>query len=76
MQDFRRLRVWQLADEFTLEVYRVTRTFPSDERFGLVSQLRSAALSIQSNIAEGCGRGTKADAHPPPVSPERSVPES
>ncbi len=61
MQDFRKLRVWHLADQFTLEVYKTTRDFPSDERFGLTGQLRSAALSIQSNIAEGFGRGSKAD---------------
>jgi four helix bundle protein len=61
VQDFRTLRVWQLADQFTLEIYKVTRDFPSDERFGLTAQLRSAALSIQSNIAEGFGRGSKAD---------------
>jgi four helix bundle protein len=61
MQDFRKLRVWQRADQLPFEIYTASRTFPSDERFGLTAQLRSAALSIQSNIAEGFGRGTKAD---------------
>jgi four helix bundle protein len=61
MQDFRRFRVWQAAHKLTLDIYRVTRAFPADERFGLVSQLRQAASSIQANIAEACGRGTRAD---------------
>ena len=61
MQDFRKLRVWQKADQLTFDIYAATRTFPAEERFLLTAQLRSAALSIQSNIAEGFGRGTKAD---------------
>ena len=56
MQEFRKLRVWQRAPALTLEVYRVTRRFPDDERVGLVSQLRRASVSIATNIAEGCGR--------------------
>ena len=62
MQDFRNLRVWQAAHRLTLSVYRVTSTFPSHERYGLVSQLRRAAASIGANIAEGCGRSSDADA--------------
>jgi four helix bundle protein len=61
MQDFRKLRVWQAANQLTVDVYSATRAFPSEERFGLTAQLRSAAVSIQSNIAEGFGRGTRAD---------------
>jgi four helix bundle protein len=61
MQDFRRLEVWQLAHELTLGVYRVTKTFPADERFGLTSQLRRACTSIEANLAEGCGRGSDSD---------------
>ncbi|MCO6045810.1 four helix bundle protein [Aeoliella sp. ICT_H6.2] len=61
MQNFRNLEVWQLAHEVTLEVYRTTRTFSVDERFGLISQLRRAASSIGANLAEGCGRGSDAD---------------
>ncbi len=56
MRSFRELNVWQKAHHFTLEVYRITQKFPDDERFGLVSQLRRAAASIPTNIAEGCGR--------------------
>jgi four helix bundle protein len=61
MQDFRKLRVWQKADDLTFAIYAASKAFPHDERFGLTAQIRSAALSIQSNIAEGFGRGTKAD---------------
>jgi four helix bundle protein len=62
MQDFRNLRVWRAAHSYALLVYRVTGAFPRDERFGLTSQLRRAAVSIAANIAEGCGRGTDPDA--------------
>jgi len=61
MQDFRKLEVWQFSHELTLEVYRITRVFPADERFGLTSQLRRATASIGAIIAEGCGRGSDAD---------------
>jgi len=56
MQDFRRLRVWQKAHELTLAVYQITRSFPSDEVYGLTSQLRRSSSSIAANLAEGCGR--------------------
>jgi four helix bundle protein len=62
MQDFRKLRVWQAARELTKAVYAATAGFPSSERFGLTTQMRSAALSITANIAEGTGRGTLKDA--------------
>ncbi|HEX7937625.1 MAG TPA: four helix bundle protein [Gemmatimonadaceae bacterium] len=61
MHDYRRLRVWHAANALTVKIYETTKAFPRDERFGLTSQLRRAAVSIQSNIAEGCGRGTRAD---------------
>lgn len=53
---FRNLRVWQAGVRFVVQIYRVTRTFPPDERFGLTSQLRRAAISLPANIAEGHGR--------------------
>jgi four helix bundle protein len=53
---FEDLEVWQKAMELVISVYQVTQSFPSDERFGLTSQLRRAAVSIPSNIAEGQGR--------------------
>jgi four helix bundle protein len=56
MQRFTELKVWQRSHQLTLEVYRVTASFPSAERFGLVSQLRRAAASVPTNIAEGSKR--------------------
>jgi four helix bundle protein len=58
---FERLETWQKAIEFADVVYRLTRAFPDDERFGLTSQMRRAAVSISSNIAEGSSRFSKAD---------------
>lgn len=61
MQDFRNLDVWKRSHELTLAVYRATKPFPDDERFGLTSQLRRATASIPANLAEGCGRGSDPD---------------
>jgi four helix bundle protein len=61
MQDFRKLTVWQRAHQFVLSVYEATSAFPEDERYGLTSQARRAAVSIPSNIAEGCGRETNSE---------------
>jgi four helix bundle protein len=52
----RELEVWEIAMDLTAEVYRVTRRVPASERFGLTQQMRSAAVSIAANIAEGKGR--------------------
>ena len=60
MQDFRKLMVWQKSHALTLRVYAVTATFPRAELFGLTSQMRRAAISIPSNIAEGtCRSGNR-----------------
>ena len=56
MQDPRKLRVFDGASRLALCVYRLTDTFPDRERFGLSAQMRRAAISVGSNIAEGCGR--------------------
>jgi four helix bundle protein len=61
MFSFERLEVWQKAIAFADQVYRVTRSFPDDERFGLTSQMRRATVSVSSNIAEGSARFSKAD---------------
>ena len=61
MQDFRDLKVWQKAHQLVLRLYRLSRAFPSDERFGLTSQLRRAATSISANIAEGSVRSSDPD---------------
>jgi four helix bundle protein len=61
MSDFKQLEVWQKAHRATLEVYKITRSFPSEERFGLTSQIRRAAVSIGSNLAEGRGRKSDSD---------------
>jgi four helix bundle protein len=58
---YRDLKVWQKSMELTLEVYRLTRRFPSEETYGLTNQMRRAAVSIASNIAEGKGRSTDRD---------------
>lgn len=55
------LKVWQEAMQLAKDVYDVTKSFPSDERFGLTSQMRRSAVSIPSNIAEGAARQTKKD---------------
>jgi four helix bundle protein len=57
MKDFKELKVWEKAHQWVLEVYRVTGSFPAEERFSLVAQLRRCAASVPANIAEGCGRG-------------------
>ena len=56
MKDFHQLQVWQRAHEFTLALYPLTAKFPKEELYGLTSQIRRAAISIPSNLAEGCGR--------------------
>ena len=63
MRNFEDLRVWQAAHQLTLDVYRIVKLFPADERFELRSQVVRAAVSIEANIAEGCGRRTDAELH-------------
>ena len=56
MQVFRKLRVWRRSHALLLRLYAETRTFPADERYGLTSQIRRAAVSVTANIAEGSRR--------------------
>ena len=61
MQHFTELKVWQRSHALVLNLYRQTATFPSGERFGLTSQLRRAAASVPTNIAEGAKRTGRQD---------------
>ena len=61
MQNFKDLKVWEKAHSFTLSIYEVTKSFPKEEMYSLTNQLRRAASSIPANIAEGCGKNSKAD---------------
>ena len=56
MRDFRNIKAWEKSHQLALATYKAMQYFPSDERFGLISQARRAATSIPTNIAEGCGR--------------------
>jgi four helix bundle protein len=53
---FEKLQVWQKSRELSVYVYKATKKFPSEEKFGLISQMRRAVISISSNVAEGTGR--------------------
>ena len=55
---FKQLKIWQLAMEIVEDVYKLTKLFPNEERYGLTSQINRCSVSIPSNIAEGAGRGS------------------
>jgi four helix bundle protein len=61
MRDYKKLTVWEKSYNFGIHLYTVTKTFPKEEVYGLTSQIRRAALSIPSNIAEGSRRSTEKD---------------
>lgn len=61
MRDHRKLKAFVLADEVAVLIYQVTATFPKEELYGLTSQMRRAAVSVPSNIVEGCARSSLAD---------------
>ncbi|RRN77736.1 four helix bundle protein [Pseudoxanthomonas sp. SGD-10] len=58
MNNLKELKIWNRAMELAVQVYKATETFPAEEKFGLTSQSRRAAVSIPSNIAEGAGRNS------------------
>ncbi len=61
MHDFKKLVIWQKAMKIVKSIYLITRDFPSEEKFGLISQIRRSAVSIPSNISEGAGRNTNGE---------------
>jgi len=61
MKDFHKLNVWERAHKLTLKIYSITQGFPKAELYGLVSQIRRSSASIPTNLAEGCGRNSKAE---------------
>ncbi|NGF55924.1 four helix bundle protein [Parapedobacter sp. SGR-10] len=61
MRDFKRYEVWEKSHRLTLHIFEVTKSFPSDEKFRIISQMQRAAYSIPSNFAEGCGRRSDKD---------------
>ena len=61
MRDHNKLRAFELADEIAVLTYRITKKFPKEEVYGLSSQMRRAAVSIPSNIVEGCARESQVE---------------
>jgi len=61
MQDYRKLKVWHRAQDACVRVYKLTATFPPEERYGLTAQLRDAGVSVGANLSEGSKRATNAD---------------
>jgi len=61
LKNFKELKVWQKSYELCIEVYKITKNFPNEEKYGLSSQMRRSAVSIPSNISEGYGRRTTQD---------------
>ena len=61
MKDFKKYDIWKLSHLFTLKIYDATKSYPKDEIYGLVSQIRRASSSIPTNISEGCGRDSDAE---------------
>jgi four helix bundle protein len=56
VSDYKKLKVWQESHSFTIDIYTITKNFPNNENYGLISQIRRSASSIPTNITEGCGQ--------------------
>jgi four helix bundle protein len=63
MHNFKELKIWKAGMEIAKTIFVLTRNFPSEEKFGLISQMTRCAISIPSNIAEGCGRKSNKELH-------------
>lgn len=63
MKNFKKLKVWQQGFQIAINTYKLTKDFPSDEKYGLTSQVNRASISISSNIAEGSRRRSEKDYH-------------
>ncbi len=61
MRDFRKYDIWKLSHQLTLDIYKISNSFPNSEIYGIVSQLRLASVSIPTNISEGCGRDSDSE---------------
>jgi four helix bundle protein len=61
LKNYKELQVWQKGYQLCLQIYKITKKFPKEEQYGLISQIRRAAVSVPSNIAEGYGRKTTPD---------------
>ena len=58
LKNYKELEVWQRAMNLAVDIYKETKTFPKEEKYGLISQIQRAATSVSANIAEGWGRGS------------------
>ena len=61
MRNFRKLDIWKKGIEMVKDIYQITGVFPDSERFGLISQMQRASVSLPSNIAEGCSRNSEVE---------------
>tara|TARA_R110002124_G_scaffold101230_4_gene248690 strand:- start:1371 stop:1721 length:351 start_codon:yes stop_codon:yes gene_type:complete len=61
MRDFKKYDIWKLSHVFTLKIYELTKSYPTDEIYGIISQIRRASSSIPTNISEGCGRDSDSE---------------
>lgn len=61
MSNYKKLKVWEDAHKFTIDIYNITKTFPNNEQYGLTSQIRRSASSVPTNIVEGSGQLTRSN---------------